>query len=585
MNKWAHALRNIGTKVVLSLFGLIILYLTLLSVCSTCVEAGRIYEDGHIGNYVYFLPDNPFKHLAVFVGFVLLSFLIYSCHKKIHMPGNMFTYIMVICIAFCAVSVGFILFTRFKLVSDSDKVMKAAYEFMAGDFHQFEPGGYMFKNPHQSGFMLYMCGFILVFGESAGLIMQIINAAAMAVAYYHIARIVYLFWEQKTAVIVTVLLMAVSMPMIFYTTFVYGIYIGFMFAVMAMYQELMFFRDEKIYRVFLTALFMSLSIILKENFLIILIAVFVLGIIELFHKGKIKLLLQFAGIVLVGYLIGNQLVDSTMSAFLGFDLPKGLPATAYITMGVEEGVVSPGSYNGRSGEIYEENDWDYDAANRAAKEEIAFVMGQYIHDWRSGLDFFGRKQASQWNEPSFQCFCILWGRGNGREIPEWIQSVIAGKISVFLLALFNLSQTLVLVGVCLYLFLCRKEIGLEELLFAVIFIGGFLFHTFWEAKSQYTMLYFMILIPYMVKGYSRLLYHLTALLTQFREKKGGTEKQLLTKRALIAICVIIIMIPAAIRISKTKTFRYIFMPISDEALLIQYEEIIDNIKGGQAYFY
>lgn len=585
MGKWSHALYEIGTKFVLLLFGAIILYLSLLSICSTCVETGRTYEDGHIGNYVYFLPDNPLKHLAVLVGFVALSFIIYNYHKKINIQGNMLVYVKMICIVFCAVSVGFILLTRYELVSDSDKVMKAAYEFMAGDFHQFEPGGYMFKYPHQSGFMLYMCGFIHVFGESAGLVMQIINAVAMAVAYYHIAQIVYFFWEQKTMAIVTILLMSFSVPIIFYTTFVYGIYIGFMFAVMAMYQELMFFKDEKIYRVFLTALFMSLSIILKENSLIILVAVLLLGFVELLQKRRISSMVIFVGIVFAFYLIGNQLVDSTMSTILRFDLPKGMPATTYITMGVEEGVVSPGSYNGRNGEIYEEYNWDNYASNQAAKEEIALMMGKYIHDWRRGLDFFGRKQASQWNEPSFQSFCILWGREGDNEIPKWIQSIVAGKASVFLLELFNLSQTLVLAGVCLYLFLCRREIDLRELLFAVIFIGGFLFHTFWEAKSQYAMLYFMILIPYMVKGYSRLLYHLTAFFIKIKEQEVKIEKQFIIKRALIAICVIIIMIPAAARISKMKTFRYIFTPISDEELLTQYEEQIDEIKKGNAYFY
>lgn len=585
MNKWWQILHDISTKIVLLFFGTVILYLTLLSICSTCVEARRTYEDGHIGNYVYFLPDNPLKHLTLIFGFVVVLFLIYHFQKKISIRGNMLVYVMVICIAFFAVSVGFILLTRYKLVSDPDKVMKVAYEFLAGDFHQFEPGEYMYKYPHQSGFLLYMCGFIMGFGESAGLIMQIVNAVAMAIAYYYIAKIVYLFWNQEKMVIVTALLLAVSLPMIFYTTFVYGNFIGFMFAAMAMYQELMLFRDEKIYRMFLTALFISLSIILKENFLIILITVLVLGIMEFFRKGKIILMLKFIGIVLIVCFIGNQLVTLTMSSILGFDLPKGMPAATYITMGVEEGVVSPGSYNGRNGEIYEEYNWDNDAANQAAKEEIALVMGRYIHDWRRGLDFFGRKQASQWNEPSFQSFCILWGREDGNEVPIWIQSLVAGKNSVFLLELFNLGQTLVLVGVCCYLFLCRKQIGLEELLFAIIFIGGFLFHTFWEAKSQYAMLYFMILIPYMVKGYSRLLYHLTVLVTKLRGKKIKIGKQLLTKRALIAICVIFIMIPVAGRVGRMKTFRYIFAPISDEELLIQYEQKIDEIKSGEAYFY
>ena len=34
-----------------------------------------------------------------------------------------------------------------------------------------------------------------------------------------------------------------------------------------------------------------------------------------------------------------------------------------------------------------------------------------------------------------------------------------------------------------------------------IFIGGFLFHTFLEAKGQYTMPYFTLLIPLAIQGY------------------------------------------------------------------------------------
>ena len=34
-----------------------------------------------------------------------------------------------------------------------------------------------------------------------------------------------------------------------------------------------------------------------------------------------------------------------------------------------------------------------------------------------------------------------------------------------------------------------------------IFIGGFLFHTFWEAKGQYTMPYFTLLILLAIQGY------------------------------------------------------------------------------------
>ena len=35
----------------------------------------------------------------------------------------------------------------------------------------------------------------------------------------------------------------------------------------------------------------------------------------------------------------------------------------------------------------------------------------------------------------------------------------------------------------------------------ILFIGGFLFHLVWEAKGQYTITYFILLIPYAVAGY------------------------------------------------------------------------------------
>ena len=45
----------------------------------------------------------------------------------------------------------------------------------------------------------------------------------------------------------------------------------------------------------------------------------------------------------------------------------------------------------------------------------------------------------------------------------------------------------------------------SELLYITALIGGFLFHTFWEAKCQYTLPYFILLIPLAVIGTARFL--------------------------------------------------------------------------------
>ena len=47
----------------------------------------------------------------------------------------------------------------------------------------------------------------------------------------------------------------------------------------------------------------------------------------------------------------------------------------------------------------------------------------------------------------------------------------------------------------------KENITNEDCLLTTIFIGGFLFHTFWEAKGQYTLPYFTLLIPLAIQGY------------------------------------------------------------------------------------
>mgnify|MGYP006966568298 CR=1 FL=1 len=42
-----------------------------------------------------------------------------------------------------------------------------------------------------------------------------------------------------------------------------------------------------------------------------------------------------------------------------------------------------------------------------------------------------------------------------------------------------------------------------QLLPGIVFIGGFLFHLVWEAKGQYSVVYFMLLLPYAYLGMER----------------------------------------------------------------------------------
>ena len=68
----------------------------------------------------------------------------------------------------------------------------------------------------------------------------------------------------------------------------------------------------------------------------------------------------------------------------------------------------------------------------------------------------------------------------------------------------NIVQTLILFGTLLFMIINFKNTNYTQLVFAIIFIGGFMFHMIWEAKCQYTLTYFVLLIPYSIKGYINL---------------------------------------------------------------------------------
>ena len=64
----------------------------------------------------------------------------------------------------------------------------------------------------------------------------------------------------------------------------------------------------------------------------------------------------------------------------------------------------------------------------------------------------------------------------------------------------NLFQSLVYAAVLYALWRCRKDWTMEQLFLPLVILGGFSFHTLWEAKSQYIFPYFVCLLPWAAAG-------------------------------------------------------------------------------------
>ena len=95
--------------------------------------------------------------------------------------------------------------------------------------------------------------------------------------------------------------------------------------------------------------------------------------------------------------------------------------------------------------------------------------------------------------------------------PHNLLCIDGSPVNMLFYFLFNILQSIILFGTLCYFVFDSKNASLSTLLPAVTFIGGFLFLLFWEAKAQYTILFFILLIPYSITGFQSLLHNLMLL--------------------------------------------------------------------------
>ena len=583
-------IENMCKYIILMMWGVIIFYLTFLSMRGTSAEAMRNTaapgEDPLYLSHVYYLLDNPWKHIIFLFVFVLFGVIIKQILNKCGRKCNNILGVLSNCklgegllLLSLIIGIAYILNTQLIPSSDPQKLQVIAEEMHRGDFHQFLEGEYMHRYPFQSGFLLLIYYIMSIFSDKTFLFMQLLNVLAVTMTYYGVYKIVYIIWSEKSNLILA--LEILFLPMLLYTTFVYGNILSFCMAIYAVYFEYKFFSEKKLLYAICSAILISLSIIFKSNSLIILCAMIIYAVYYLIckeqKKNKLKMLVYIA-LIIFFYFAGNKIVEVHMESIIDMELPEGMPKSTWIAMGLEEGGMAPGYWNGTSVSLYTENDYDYEKTNQAALENIVNSIKKYIKDWRLGLDFFGRKIAAEWNEPTFQGIAISQGRVSEISIPAWMQSIYNGRGSIFLTNMLNMLQTWIYFGVCLYIISRFKKSSLDELLFATIMIGGFIFHLFWEGKSQYVMNYFFLLIPYSVLGYQLAVEKLSALITNTRNGslKFSTKKDKIVVGMVFLL--LLFMIPAGKRITQMKTYQYTLGVRSSDELLEEYDVMIRNMK-------
>ncbi|MFQ8842985.1 MAG: hypothetical protein ACLR8P_21000 [Clostridium fessum] len=185
------------------------------------------------------------------------------------------------------------------------------------------PLGYAYTYPSQNGLILYMAVLAFFFGDAAYVVFQILNIGFFILGIVSLQRMTV--WGNERCSLL--LWMACCLPFSFYILFVYGTMPGFGLSCLAMERLVRYVEEGRGRDFWIGAAAVAAAAILKSNYEIVLVALFLyLASLGVFRR-KARLLVA-AVLLITVYVIGNRGIQTGISSVTGRTVSDGAPMIA-----------------------------------------------------------------------------------------------------------------------------------------------------------------------------------------------------------------------------------------------------------------
>ena len=569
------------------------------------------YADNMETQQVLLRPDNPLWNLLELAGFGLLFCGCLYLYEKIGEKFRRGLLVFTLTFVF-GLGILLILFGRTVPAADALSVYNAAAEWILGNTDIIHPTvSYLSYYPQQIGLMAFL-----------ELLLRIWNLTGLSVPAWHFIKLVYVcllcgaIWFQylslqylwpenyKKISCCYLVLICCNLPMIMYSSFVYGEIPSFAALSVGCYLLLRLlggvspggsyrdnvspgdsspdssYRDnvsrndapsvtaydyvprmlrQILFTGFGSILFLTLSVMLRKNSLIPVIAVLLVLLFEALRpgrNGKMRLgLLIMAVCLAVTSVSVLPLTQKIYEKKAGNTLSSGVTAMSYLAMGMQEASRGCGWYNGFNIDTYDTAGMDTALANEISRLAIDERLAYFLEHPGYTADFYLHKHLSQWADGTYASRQATLATYGGRS--AFFKEVYEGSLSGGYIEWCNAWQNVLYLGVLVFCIDSLKKrrkskvvghmadqtaghtagctadhmaehtagrtadpivghtagrtadrpgtdrLGTDHLyvyvgLIAVL--GGFLFHTFWEANSRYIFSYSLLLMPYCGAG-------------------------------------------------------------------------------------
>ncbi|MDR1821750.1 MAG: glycosyltransferase family 39 protein [Oscillospiraceae bacterium] len=357
-------------------------------------------------------------------------------------------------------------------------------------------------------------------------IFQLLNVLFLAGSYFCLLKTLGRVFKRDLVVLFCALFMLLAPQPIMTTVLIYGNLPGLFFTIAAVWFAVLFLESHKWYYGLLTGSLLGIAAVMKANTLIVLIAVCIIIALDFIrHKNfrsVVTLVVSVACCISFPKIVTWQYEMRAGSSFS----VGGVPMISWMALGLSDqnGYDMPGWYaSDHTIWAYELVGRDTEKAAELAKTTIKEELKALITNPRYGISFFYKKFSSQWNEPTYQSVWINQGHGFYAE-REGIAALICGTgehteistgpLEAGVKGYVNLLNMAVFV--CVFtaagaLLLAKKK-SIVFLLLPTVILGGVAYHLLFEAKSQYILAYFVLMLPIAAAGLDYL--------------SGGAEKAL-----------------------------------------------------------
>lgn len=504
-NKIIRIITFIYSKAISFIFTFIIMWLFLLSINSTSIISSDANE------YTYYTNDNPLLHIFLFLLFLGVIYLLtklnlldyinnYLSINTLFFTRLKYTFLIIICV----ISLLWLLITQTNAGADQFYVLDAAYKLRTGDTSPFIAGGYIYKYPNQIGLLCveYLLGFIV--GDYNYIFWQLLNVFMIVYIYKLFLDIMNNFNMPRLSQICILLIGTIFIPLTFYAPFVYGNIAGLFFSILSFKYANLYISNKKISHALISGFSIMFAIIVKQNYIIFMIALIIYLLAECIRQNKAYVLILLS-IIFTAYIFQAFIPKYYLEQKSGCILDSGASSWTWIAMGlhtISSDYYADGWYDSTIASHYEDNNYDTELEAIQSKNEINEYLSEYITTPSKGISFISHKVASQWNNPEFQCLWITNVRYSYIKKSNLVENILSIKGRTYIINFLNIIHSFILLGSLFYgIELIYNPKLISTLFFPITFIGGFIFHLFWEGKCQYTLPYFVLLIPISIIGY------------------------------------------------------------------------------------